>query len=134
MAIFNENTRGNNNNGNREERPSANLWMNIGVTLMVENAEGVMEKKFISLPVGIPLDTTDPMEMRGSNKAWLEQVQVKNALLAFAQKTAASLEAGNGEFIDDFKVQVFKRNDATTAPKKSENSLLAQLSDMNFGG
>lgn len=113
-------------NGN-EERPQATLWLNVGLNIPVQQEDGTMVDTFISLPVGIPLDTTEPMVMRGSNRDWLNIVQVKNALLEFAQKTAAACEPGTGIIAENLQVQFFRKGNAAKASDPAENPLMVDM-------
>lgn len=128
MAVFGskETQRSNRGNG-REDRPQAQVWANIGVTLPVQQEDGSMKDTFLSLPVGIPLDTTEPMPTRGTNKGWHEQVAVKNAILAFLQKVGGDLEPGQGELIEGLQIQVYRRKPQAEEVKPEENSLMAAL-------
>jgi len=112
---------------NAENRPQATLWLNVGLTIPVEQEDGTIVDTFVSLPVGIPLDTTEPMVMRGSNRNWLNIVQVKNALLEFAQKTAAGCEPGTGIIASNLQVQFFKKGDAAKASDPLENPLMVDM-------
>ena len=134
MALFDtnsNNTNTNTNTGTTTDRPKAQLWLNVGVPLEVTQEDGTVITEFMSLPVGIPLDTTEPMVARGNNKDWHKKVAVKNALLKMAQETAEALEAGEGAIIDKLQIQVFRSNDPTAAETPAtENELLGQLGDI----
>jgi len=113
---------------NSSDRPEAHLWLNIGVEVDVPTADGEgTEKKFISFPVNLALDTMEPMVARGNNKAWNEQVAVKNKLLKFAQNTAQACEPGTGEILENIKVQAYKKATPSAPVADAENSLLKQL-------
>ncbi len=114
------------------ERPVAQYYLNIGVTLDVEQADGTTTQEFISIPVGLALDNPKPMEYRGSNDDWLNKVQVKNALLAKIQRLATEQAPGSGEVIEDLQVQVFRRKADTAAPAASANPLMSQLAALGF--
>jgi len=128
MAVFgSKETQRSNRSSDRDERPQAQVWVNIGKTLPVEQPDGTMKPTFISLPVGIPLDTTEPMPVRGNSKAWANQVAVKNAILKFLQEVGTGLEAGEGELIEGLEIQVYRRNTAQSEPSADENPLMAAL-------
>lgn len=125
---------GSNSAPNGEARPQATLWLNVGLNIPVQQEDGTVVDTFVSLPVGIPLDTTEPMAMRGSNRDWLNIVQVKNALLEFAQKTAASAEPGTGIIWENVQVQLFKKGEPAKASDPSQNPLMQNMASiLNIG-
>lgn len=125
MAIFGQDS---STPASKSDRPEAHLWLNIGVEVDVPTADGTgTEKKFISFPVNLALDTMEPMVARGNNAAWNEQVAVKNKLLEFAQNTAQACEPGTGEILENIKVQAYRKAAPTAPVADSENSLLKQL-------
>ena len=115
---------------NGEARPQATLWLNVGINIPVTQEDGTVVDTFVSLPVGIPLDTTEPMAMRGSNRDWLNIVQVKNALLEFAQKAASECEAGTGVIASNLQVQLFKKGQPAKASDPAENPLMVDMAKL----
>lgn len=75
-----------------EPRPEAQVWLNFGYESdpVTNRVTGEAETKFVSLPVGIPLDTQKPIDKR--NMSELQAAQ--NDLLSDLQEAAASLEPG----------------------------------------
>ena len=113
--------------GTKTERPVAEFWGNIGVTVPMVNAEtGVTENVFVSLPVGIALDTMEETKMKGSNANWANMVQAKNWLLDELKKAAEGLEPGGDVIVDDLQIQI-KRVSGKAAPSDGENPLLSAL-------
>lgn len=116
------------------ERPQAQHWLNIGKSMPVVNEKtGETETKFISIPVGIPLDTMEAMETNGNSKSWNEQVGVKNAILKFLQEGAAKLSPGEGELVEGLEIQIYSKGEKTAPVADSENSLLKQLDGIKIG-
>jgi hypothetical protein len=77
----------------REERPQAQTWLNIGYVA----GEGE-DAKFVSLPVGIPLDTQKALDIpRSPEFAMFRAAQ--NDLLAQLQAAAAELQPGQDVII-----------------------------------
>lgn len=110
-----------------EERPKAQVWLNVGFNTQVPNEEtGEYEDVFIALPVGIPLDTMEAMLPKGSKESWLHMVQAKNHLLEQLKALAEGIEPGGEEIIDGLQVQV-KRVGTPTAPTASENPFLTAM-------
>jgi len=111
----------------RDDRPAAQVWLNIGINVDMSNPEtGETETVFVSLPLGLPVDTMEPLAMRGSNANWANMVQAKNYVLEELQKMAAGVAPGEGEFVDGLKIQI-KRVGTAAAPAQGENPLLAAM-------
>lgn len=125
--LFSPEETGTLSNTDNKDRPKAMLWGNVGMTLDMIDENGKKYKEFVSLPVGIPLDTTDPMEMRGRNPEWLKMVQAKNQLLQYALTVGKDLEAGEGRVVPQFEFQIQRVNDSAEVVKAEDNDLLAQL-------
>ena len=75
-----------------DEKPKSRLWANVGVLTKALDDKG--EPIFISLPVGLPIDTMKPIKPRGNNAKWLQLVGAKNSLLEEVQKLGAELPDG----------------------------------------
>lgn len=128
--IFNQN----NTSTPATDRPAAQHWLNIGKTMPVVNEKtGETEQKFISIPVGIPLDTMEAMETNGNSKSWKEQVGVKNAILKFLQEGAANLSPGEGELVEGLEIQIYSKGEKTAPVADADNSLLKQLDGIKIG-
>ena len=86
------------------DRPTANAWLNIGymveVPSTVEGAKkGDMEQRFVSLPVGIPVDTTEPLAINSRNADFNSFQAARNDLLEQIQEVAAGLQPGEEKII-----------------------------------
>lgn len=82
------------------EKPKAQFWLNIGYqTTVIEDKEEVT--KFISLPVGIPLDTMELREVKGSNADYRALLSAQNDLLEQLKAHAAKLEPGDETIIGE---------------------------------
>lgn len=114
-------------NGKAEDRPQATIWLNVGVTIPMANEQGVTEDVFVALPVGIPVDTTEHIAMRGSSKNWAQMVQAKNWLLDQLKKAGADLEPGQGEIIQGLEIQLKRVGGAAAEPVAGENPLLQAM-------
>jgi hypothetical protein len=76
---------------NQDEKAPAQFWMNIGYFL----DRGLDTERFVSLPVGIPLDTTKPLDTsRGTNMEFRQFQQMRNELLDGVLEQARKLEPG----------------------------------------
>lgn len=70
---------------NPNDKPKAKVWLNIGY-----EAGG----KFINLPIGLPIDTMDPAEIRGQNVDWVKQRTAQNQLLKALQDLGLKMQPG----------------------------------------
>lgn len=82
-----------NNNSAVDDRPKAQYWLNVGYEAP-NILEGEEKARFISLPVGIPLDTMEPAKVSGQNQVWLQQQAARNDLLEQLMEQAQSLAPG----------------------------------------
>jgi len=67
------------------DRPNATIWLNIGYE---------KNGKFVTIPVGIPLDTTDALAVRGNNPDWVGFTNARNDLLEALVAAGQALEPG----------------------------------------
>lgn len=79
----------------------AMLWINVGYT--VTGPDGT--PKFVSLPLGIPLDQCRPVKTNSSNEDWSMFQQARNDLLEQLVEFGLSLPKGEPAPID-LEVQI----------------------------
>lgn len=79
--------------------PAAQVWLNIGY-----EANG----RFVSLPIGIPLDTMQMADESGSNADWVNFRKAQNRLLKWLLEQANLLTAGGTDEIEGLTLQVRK--------------------------
>ena len=113
-------TRTSGTNQQNEQRPQAKVWANIGYEVAVTNNEGNEENRFVSLPVNLPIDTMEPVVIRGQNVDYNNFQSARNDLLSALIDAANQLQPGEGKIIN-LKVQLFKRNEAIEPTKADEN-------------
>lgn len=77
----------------KEDRPKAQFWLNVGYESEV-TLEGEDKPRFISLPMGIPLDSMELAKTNGQNANWLKQQHARNDLLQQLLEKAATLAPG----------------------------------------
>lgn len=75
-----------NTTGSTQDRPEAQVWMNIGL----ETEDG----KFVNLPLGLAIDTMEPVTIRGQDEDWIALQTARNELLAMVQEAGDNLEPG----------------------------------------
>ena len=110
----------------QEQQPKAQIYLNIGVPVMMPNAEGVEEELFVSLPFGLALDTMGEAVMRGSSADYHMLVQAKNRLLEALKKSGEALESGQEASIDWLEVRA-RRVGSQVEPKPGTNPILAAM-------
>lgn len=108
----------------KKDRPKTQIWLNIGY-----DCNG----KFINLPVGIPIDTTQKMEAKGQNVEWNQQVQATNMLLEMLQKHGAKMEAGTEEVVSGLTIKI-KRIAAPMEVDPESNVFALPNGGISFGG
>lgn len=116
----------NNNRPAANDLPKAQFWMNFGYLA----GEGE-EAKFVSLPVGIPLDTMERLSTRSSNRDFAMFQAARNDLLEQILEQANRLEPGD-DFIlplageSGLAVQIRRVNEEQQAPKTDESNPFAR--------
>lgn len=85
--------------GAAADKPKATLWLNIGyhVPVITTAADGtqVQENRFVSLPVGIPVDTMQMLPETSQNQGFAAFQAARNELLKLVIAAGAGL--GDGE-------------------------------------
>lgn len=113
----------------KDERPQAQFWMNIG--FMSENPE-TGEELFVSLPVGLPLDTMAAMKVSGNNAEWRQLAAAKNALLEQLQQAVQAMEPGAEHTIPGLTVQVRRVNSETGEDSSNANPHMVKLAGLKL--
>lgn len=109
------------------KKPSSQIWLNIGFNVQGVDADGKPTSTFVSLPVGLPLDSMEPMSAKGKNPDWLALVAGKNALLAHVKGATTALEPGAGIVLEGLTVQAYRRNEESVPTGSNENPLVTGL-------
>ena len=107
----------------KEEKQQAMVYLNVGITIPMPNAEGEVVDTFVSLPFGLPLDTMTKMVARGNNAHWNAMVDLKNGLLEALTTLGNAQEAGTGKVLPKLEVQIFHRKEASEPAAPSANSM-----------
>lgn len=84
-----------NSNVGSNAKPQAQIWLNIGYTM----GEGE-NRKFVSLPVGIPLDTQEPIKIKGQSQDYNDFSESRNELLEMLIKAAQELPPGGEDYVN----------------------------------
>ena len=113
-----------------EDRPKSMLWANIGYYTPMVNAEGVTENVFISVPVGIPLDTMKPVSVPRPEGFFKDLRSAQNQLLTGLQEMISQIPAGDNAVIPELQVQIVHVNDA---PIVESNNIVAPKFSLTKG-
>lgn len=115
----------------RAELPKAQIWVNIGYRVELPSVDGKgTETRFISIPVGIPLDTQKPIDIRVRNADMADMQAHQNLLLEELQALAGQLDAGDETYLNGLEIQMRRVKDPVTAPVASASSPFARKSGL----
>ena len=96
------------------DKPKATLWLNVGYSA---------GEKFVSLPVGIPLDQLEFQSESSNNEDWSFFQQARNALLKDLLEQASGLQPGESGVIEGLEIELRKVG-AEKAPASGKNPYL----------
>lgn len=119
-VVFGNNT---NTNSNTDEKVVPQVYLNIGQTVDVPQPDGSTAKEFVSIPVGISIDTMAPFKATGKDATWLAKVGIKNALLAQLQAFGENMDAGTSEMVEGLEIQILRRQTPAEAPSAEDNPI-----------
>lgn len=103
--------------GQQGDRPRAKLWLNVGYEV---------NGKFVNLPVGIPLDTMEPAEIKGQNKDWVAFQSARNGLLKALVEAGSKMEPGAAAELPQLTIQIRRVNEDMQVPTE-ENEYAVDL-------
>jgi len=109
-----------------EERPRAEFYVNVGYWDVI-NGEDV----FVSLPMGIGLDTMKDVEVRGNNEGYIELCRRKNALRKLLLDGAMGFDPGEADDVQELVVQI--RRDKPRQTNTSNPTGETTLTKLTFG-
>lgn len=131
MAINFEKTYGVKNNAaaaaSSNERPKAQLWLNVGYLSDALDDNG--ERRFVSLPTGIPLDTQERLDTRSRNREFAQFQAARNDLLDQILKQGEQLKAGESvvlETASGLAIQVRRINEELEETNVSDGNAFAR--------
>ena len=107
----------------KADQPKTQIWLNVGY----KTADG----KFVNLPIGIPIDTMNKLQIRGSNEDWNKLSQARNKMLEQMQKHGSSMAAGAEEIVNGLIIKI-KRVAAEADVDPHHNEYLAD-NEVSFG-
>lgn len=112
------------------EKAPAKVWLNIGYTVDAKQmVDGEMKtvQQFVSLPVGIPLDTMVAIALpKGKNKDYRNLVAARNVLMKKLQEISEKLEAGEDTLVP-LQIQMRRVDAEVEAVGEDENQYVVDL-------
>jgi hypothetical protein len=135
MAIdFTQATFGKKNSGSvgsKNDLPKAQFWINIGYSVKVPVVEAGgkpagEEDRFVSLPVGIPLDTQEHLATNSRNEGFTAFQTARNDLLDQIHAAAKALKPGE-EKILNLQIQLRRINEDAAPIAAADNPFVKKL-------
>jgi hypothetical protein len=113
-------------NGSNEPFEKAEFWMNTGLEIQLTREDGTIEKKFLSLAKGIPLDKMAKLDTSSSNEDYAMFQQGRNDLYDHVMEIARKLQPGESKIVD-LQVEVRRTKSELPAPKLGSNPYVAAI-------
>lgn len=107
-------------------KEKSQVWLNVGITLPMEQPDGTTENVFVSLPFGLAIDTMAKAETNSKNTDYAHMVQAKNWLLEQLQAAGNKLDPSQAQTINGLELQMRRVGEAV-ALNPGENPILASL-------
>lgn len=102
----------------RSDQPKAQLWLNIGYDSGVKDDSGAT--RFVSLPVGIPVDTTEKLATTSRNSDYRAFQTARNDLLDQIMEVGNALQPGESQVLN-LQIQL-RRVEGEQAPVDQESN------------
>ncbi len=120
MLDFNRSSTAPQSGASRSDLPKATSWLNFGYTVEIGSGKDA-DTRFVSLPVGIPLDTMEPLAITSRNSEFAQFQAARNDVLSQIKSVADSMKPGEERIIcvdatSGLAVQLRRVNDAVVAP------------------
>lgn len=87
--------------GTRADQPKAKVWLNVGYVVsnvptgqVDDKGKAIVEDRFVSLPVGIPLDTMEKLPTNARNESFAQFQAARNDLYDQLMGEAEKLAPG----------------------------------------
>lgn len=113
--------------GAKSDQPKAQLWLNIGYPVTIQTEAGP-EDRFVSLPLGIPLDTQEKVKANGNNELFAQFQGARNDLLDQIMDAAKALKPGEDKILN-LSIQLRRVKDEA-APVSNENNAFVRKLDL----
>jgi hypothetical protein len=125
MSVDFEKRYGVNQGGSNADKPRAKYWLNVGysTTVMIGTVE---EERFISLPLGIPLDTQEKLKVNSKNDDFAAQQTARNHLFEQIMEVAGALKPGEDRLLN-LQIQLRAISDDREAITPDANKFIKKL-------
>lgn len=109
--------------------PNAMYWLNIGFYIDVPSKDdpSVTEKRLVSLPMGLPLDTMQHAKTNTNSPDINNQRAAGNQLLEAILAKAAQLAPGSVTTIDNLVIEVRRVAEKTPPAEGADNPYVAAM-------
>lgn len=105
---------------NNNDQPKATLWLNVGYYVDAPTDEDPTARRFVSLPVGIPVDTQELIKANSSNSDFRAFQSARNDLLASLIAAGSEMEPG-AEVTLDLEIQLRRVNEEAAPVETADN-------------
>ena len=106
------------------DRPKAAYWLNIGYETDVVDEAG--EHKFVSLPMGIPVDTQETLSTNSRSPEFAAFQSARNDLVDQIMALAGQLEAGESRILN-LQIQLRRVNEEAAPIANANNPFVRKL-------
>ena len=93
-------------------REKALLWLNVGYVSDVKDEDGT--NRFVSLPLGIPVDSMEALPTNSRNQEYAMFQQARNDLLAQIMEVAKGVKPGEAKILN-LQIQLRRVNDESAS-------------------
>ena len=111
----------------KDEQPKSEFWLNVGYSVDTKNEEGHDETVFISLPMGIALDSMKPVKTNSSNKRFTKIQQARNSLAEQIMEFCKTLQPGETGNLN-LQIQVRRIAEEQSSTAGDDNEFACKLS------
>jgi hypothetical protein len=108
----------------KQPKPPAEFWLNVGYNAPGAGKDG--EDLFVSLPVGIPLDTIDALSTKSSNEDFRMLQAARNSLWEQMLEQAKQLAPGQ-DAVFDFQIQLRRVRAEEHVPVDNRNKFAVNI-------
>jgi hypothetical protein len=115
--------------GSRSDAPKAKIWLNVGY--VAEGAGENGEDRFVSLPVGIPLDTQDRVQTNTRNADYNDFQAARNDLLDQLLAVATGLEPGEDAVLN-LQIQMRRVSEERQSTTVTEGNKFARPASLSL--
>lgn len=111
---------------NKQDKPKSQFWLNLGYAVEYQDAQGEDQERFVSLPMGIALDTMDKVATNSSNQEYAALQSARNNLLEQLMEKAQTLNPGESTEVN-LTIQLRRVNDEQAEISAESNPFVKAL-------